>query len=96
MWLTLKPALPLSGPFSQLHSLTAPGSPHLLLFFRVDFFFFFLPLEEGGGVKSLSWEALREAKSGVLETFIPHHPAGAATAREGTCSLKDHGLMANP
>lgn len=31
----------------------------LLLFFLVDFFFFFFPLEEGGGVRSLSREALR-------------------------------------
>lgn len=75
------PFYPCSVP-SPIFKVSSPplGVPHLLLFFLVDFFFFFFPLEEGGGVKSLSREALWGAESGIRVPRVPQAP------NQGCCS----------
>lgn len=96
--LTPKPILPLVSPFPHLRVFTSCWGPHLRLFFRVDFFFFFFPLEEGGGVKSLSWEALWGAqKSGIRGPGgSPIPPTRAVAAGEaGPRSLEDEGPVSN-
>lgn len=93
-----KPILPLVPPFPHLRVFTSCWGPHLRLFFRVDFFFFFFPLEEGGGVKSLSWEALWGAqKSGIRGPGgSPIPPTRAVAAGEaGPRSLEDEGPVSN-